>query len=139
MLWILIDVVNFSICHIFQIQAIQKFQYCQLCVLRENSIGGAVLRCALWTVISLLLSFYYSCIDVKIFCAFLDVVSQCGTHFTSKLRPNYDIFGWNHCCCRVLYGCMNNSFHWWNWKPCEKLCFDDFSSFTSAFPAVFKY
>ena len=40
--WIKIDVVNLSLCHIFQIQAIQTCQHCQLCVLGENSVGQEI-------------------------------------------------------------------------------------------------
>ena len=37
-LWILVDVLNFSGYHIFNFKQTQKCQHCQLCVLRENSI-----------------------------------------------------------------------------------------------------
>ena len=39
MLWISIDVLNFSIYHIFNFRLTQKFQHCRLCVLRENSFA----------------------------------------------------------------------------------------------------
>ena len=37
LLWIVMDVTDFSIHHIFKFRGIQKCQHCQLCVLWENS------------------------------------------------------------------------------------------------------